>query len=398
MIATVKRGEPRQLFGKLPEEIMGQSDLSDGAKVIFAALMMFALGQRHCWPSQDRLAKATGRKERAVRNALQDLKKAGYITVERHQRQTATYVLHLDGLDLVVGPQDLDRHETTGQSERPDLNRHEKAFLTGRKSATDAFIIEEIKKEENTPLPTTPARLRARDDADDEESKATIGGSGHSEESDPGQSDPYLDRIRAAWEDLIIGEDAELLGFDPHWPYPESVFRAFREEYGEELPVAALDRFRETKGRLSSLDRPRSYGSYLKTLCRNADEWQRPISHRPATRFSPHRHDLDFSPSLSRPAPDILPPPPATLPETPTELQPILEVIQTDPRFEGEAALTGEGDSLTLWISNFFIADWLGRNRKAQAHLVAAAGRPVRVKPSTSQKASGLCLKHQIQA
>ena len=63
-------------FGKLDAEIMVSEDLSDNAKVIWAALRMFQNPKTGtCFPTQGKIAKATGKDRRTVNRGIAELKK-----------------------------------------------------------------------------------------------------------------------------------------------------------------------------------------------------------------------------------------------------------------------------------------------------------------------------------
>jgi len=89
---TLKSG-----FTSVPNIVL-TSDLSFGAKVIYALLLMFAWQDKETFPGQARLAQAAGCTERTVRTYLNELKEAGLITWKR-RGLTQTNVYYINKLD-----------------------------------------------------------------------------------------------------------------------------------------------------------------------------------------------------------------------------------------------------------------------------------------------------------
>jgi len=89
---TLKSG-----FTSVPNIVL-TSDLSFGAKVIYALLLMFAWQDKETFPGQARLAQAAGCTEKTVRTYLNELKEAGLITWKR-RGLTQTNVYYINKLD-----------------------------------------------------------------------------------------------------------------------------------------------------------------------------------------------------------------------------------------------------------------------------------------------------------
>jgi len=100
---TLKSG-----FTSVPNIVL-TSDLSFGAKVIYALLLMFAWQDKETFPGQARLAQAAGCTERTVRTYLNELKEAGLITWKR-RGLTQTNVYYINKLDS-----NLDRKYSSDQ-------------------------------------------------------------------------------------------------------------------------------------------------------------------------------------------------------------------------------------------------------------------------------------------
>jgi len=66
-------------FIQLPNYVLLDKELTDGAKLTFAMLLKYAWQEDSCFPGQERLAQDLGKKDRALRGHLQELKKRGFI-------------------------------------------------------------------------------------------------------------------------------------------------------------------------------------------------------------------------------------------------------------------------------------------------------------------------------
>lgn len=67
----------------VPNAALKSSDISPGAKLAYSMLLHYAWQNDYCFPGQDRLAEDIGVVKRSVVTYLQELERAGYITVER---------------------------------------------------------------------------------------------------------------------------------------------------------------------------------------------------------------------------------------------------------------------------------------------------------------------------
>ena len=72
-------------FGFVREDVLCNPKLSDRAKVVWAGLMLFWMGNTKCWPSQETLAKITGRSRRTLQLALDELVAAQYVEKKRYK-------------------------------------------------------------------------------------------------------------------------------------------------------------------------------------------------------------------------------------------------------------------------------------------------------------------------
>ena len=85
-------------FVQLPRAVLFHPDLSDGAKVLFGALLSYAWQEGSCFPGQARLADDLDVTERTIRNRLRELEGAGVLCVrQRGQGKTNVYLLLCPG-------------------------------------------------------------------------------------------------------------------------------------------------------------------------------------------------------------------------------------------------------------------------------------------------------------
>ena len=85
-------------FVQLPRAVLFHPNLSDGAKVLFGALLSYAWQDGSCFPGQARLADDLGVTERTIRNRLRELEAAGVLRVkQRGQGRTNVYLLLCPG-------------------------------------------------------------------------------------------------------------------------------------------------------------------------------------------------------------------------------------------------------------------------------------------------------------
>ena len=85
-------------FVQLPRAVLFHPDLSDGAKVLFGALLHYAWQEGSCFPGQARLADDLGVTERTIRNRIRELEAAGVLRVkQRGLGKTNLYLLLCSG-------------------------------------------------------------------------------------------------------------------------------------------------------------------------------------------------------------------------------------------------------------------------------------------------------------
>lgn len=71
-------------FTQVPNVVLKDKKLSAGAKLTYAILLSYAWQKDGCFPGQETLASDLGIKtDRQVRNLINELKKAEYLTVKR---------------------------------------------------------------------------------------------------------------------------------------------------------------------------------------------------------------------------------------------------------------------------------------------------------------------------
>ena len=70
-------------FTQVPNHVLESERLSPGAKLTFAMLLKYAWQNDYCFPGQERLAKDLGGGVRSIIRYVQELEKAGYITIRR---------------------------------------------------------------------------------------------------------------------------------------------------------------------------------------------------------------------------------------------------------------------------------------------------------------------------
>jgi len=96
-----ERAAHRPALAQLPPAVLSHSELSFGAKVLFAALYAHAWPEDHCWPSQDELARDVSCTVRQVQRLLLQLRQAGLVTWKRRGlNRPNVYRLATDGCAL----------------------------------------------------------------------------------------------------------------------------------------------------------------------------------------------------------------------------------------------------------------------------------------------------------
>ena len=87
-----------QGFVQLPRAVLFHPDLTDGAKVLYSALLSYAWDAGQCWPGQARLAEDLGVGERTVQRRIDELQQHGLLAVKRRgQGKTNLYLLRCPG-------------------------------------------------------------------------------------------------------------------------------------------------------------------------------------------------------------------------------------------------------------------------------------------------------------
>lgn len=82
-------------FTQVPNFILENSELSSGAKVTYAMFLRYAWHNDSCFPGQERLAKDIGVTRPRVTQYVQELEKAGLVTIQRRgQGKTNLYRIH----------------------------------------------------------------------------------------------------------------------------------------------------------------------------------------------------------------------------------------------------------------------------------------------------------------
>jgi DNA-binding transcriptional MocR family regulator len=89
----------------------GDSTLSSRARLAAAVLAEYA-GTGRCWPSEPTLAEHMAASERTVRDAIRELERAGFLTVDRRSGFPNTYWLRLPTHEV----QELPRQELPGST------------------------------------------------------------------------------------------------------------------------------------------------------------------------------------------------------------------------------------------------------------------------------------------
>jgi predicted transcriptional regulator len=79
-------------FTQVPNFILKMSELSVGAKVVYAMFLHYAWNNESCFPGQDRLAEDIGMSRASVTNFVGELEEAGLVGITRRgQGKTNLY-------------------------------------------------------------------------------------------------------------------------------------------------------------------------------------------------------------------------------------------------------------------------------------------------------------------
>lgn len=85
-------------FSMMPYVLLGRSDISPNAKVVYLGLLKYAWQRGSCFPGQSKLATAVGLSERSVRRGLRELEGIGWLkTRRRGLNRSNQYVVHFPG-------------------------------------------------------------------------------------------------------------------------------------------------------------------------------------------------------------------------------------------------------------------------------------------------------------
>lgn len=132
--------------------------LSDGALLVYGALVAHCTDKEQCWPSQERLGEITSRSARAVRSALEQLRGAGLVRVQQRKHQSAVYTVVVPKQLGTFSGQKQDRKESSAQENK-----------TGSKTSQDrketSYRRDKEKTNTTTP-PTPPPHQEARERED----------------------------------------------------------------------------------------------------------------------------------------------------------------------------------------------------------------------------------------
>ena len=83
-------------YTRVPNHVLTSSEVSPGAKLVYAMLLRYAWQNDSCFPGQARLAKDMGASERSIRTYLGDLGRQNFIEVRRRgQGRSNLYTLNL---------------------------------------------------------------------------------------------------------------------------------------------------------------------------------------------------------------------------------------------------------------------------------------------------------------
>ena len=81
-------------FAAFPYLVMKDKNLSIGARMTYAFLLMYAWQEGSCFAGQEQMAEAMGVSERQLRRYIVELKEAEYIAIERKdKRYNNTYII-----------------------------------------------------------------------------------------------------------------------------------------------------------------------------------------------------------------------------------------------------------------------------------------------------------------
>lgn len=83
-------------FTQIPNVILKTGVISGGAKLAYAMLLSYAMGDDQCYPGQDRLGEVMGVSRQTAASHLKELQKKGFINVKRRgQGRSNLYEINL---------------------------------------------------------------------------------------------------------------------------------------------------------------------------------------------------------------------------------------------------------------------------------------------------------------
>ena len=124
-------------FTILPNCVLYDSRLSDGAKVTYLALLEHARQDDSCFPGQERLGAMRGCSDRTIRNHLAELSAIGLVTSEQRSRDSNTY--WIETTESVYGAPLLKKVGKAGKAETKnnhDDNGFERETTPTRKNSS----------------------------------------------------------------------------------------------------------------------------------------------------------------------------------------------------------------------------------------------------------------------
>lgn len=146
-------------FTAIPNRILKNSEITLGARMVYAMLLTYAWQDGFCFPAQERLAKDLGVTDRSVRTFLKELRENELITWKQQglNRPNIYYILRLPegDEDGDSGPEKFsvpDRKYISGQDRKPasdyeystnntqHVNVEEKNLLTEDETEEEALI------------------------------------------------------------------------------------------------------------------------------------------------------------------------------------------------------------------------------------------------------------------
>lgn len=225
-----EKEQANYLFGQMPQEVMRHPDLTLGAKVIFTALMLFVMAKGRYTPSQSELAEETSMSERAIRMALNELEKAGFIVRTKPGHNTTEYEIHLENLVIKAGKKDRQILPVTPEA-GPEGAAENAAQVRQNLPPKNIVVKKEKQKEtsacsEPTASPIeepTPTRSRVLVEAKDKSPTEAI------EKRPIDLSRLSRQALTPYWQQAVAGDPETLALF--HFQAPRSIKQQLEHEY-----------------------------------------------------------------------------------------------------------------------------------------------------------------------